>query len=170
MDFDLDLILEEPPGRRTYMSMSHQEACRRLDKLRKELLPCSREIMDGHRFEVFAAVERMLHILDVAREWGLVLLEEEERKLSESGSELECFLAMGIKTEALAKCSSMHNMFCAYDSSERSIWKDFIRYIYIRGVLMMNDGVSAQMAETVLLSLLPAEERRLFEKYQQHGE
>lgn len=167
---DSDLLPEKLAYTRAFMPMSYQEAYQRLDKLRKQLLPHSREVMVGHRFEVFAAVERMLHIIYVASKRGLAPLKEEEGKLLGSGSELECFLAIGIKTEALAACSSMSDMFCVYDSSGRSTWKDFIRYIYIRGVLMMTVGVSALMAKMVLFSLLPEEERRLFEKYQQHGD
>jgi len=147
--------------------MSNQEAYQRLDKLSKELLPHGREIMEEHRFEVFAAMERMLKVLHVAFTQGLLPLEKEGRRLAESDSELLHFLAAGIKTEALETCSSMYDMFCAYDSSERSLWQDFIRYIYMRGVLMMTTRMNLREAKLVLVTLLPVEDRRLFDKYQQ---
>ena len=149
------------------ISMSNEEAHQRLDELRKELLPHGREIMEERRFEVFAAIERMLKLLHVAFTQGLLPLEEEGRKLAESDSELLHFLAAGIRTEALEASSSMYDMFCAYDSSERSLWQDFIRYIYMHGVLMMITGMNLREARMVLVSLLPVEDRKLFDKYQQ---
>lgn len=162
-----DPVSERLSDGRLFMPMSNQEAYQRMDKLRRELLPHGREVMAEHRFEVFAAVERMLQILEVAHTWGLILLEEEGRKLAESDSDLAHFLAAGIKTEALECSCSMYDMFCAYDRSERSLWQDFIRYIYIRGVMMMTTGMNLGPAKLILLSLLPVEDRGLFEKYQQ---
>lgn len=167
LEVDASMASEVLSDGRLFMPMSNKEAYQRLDKLRKELLPHGTEIMVEHRFEVFAAIERMLRVLHVAYTQGLLPLEKEGRKLAESDSELEHFLAAGIKTEALETCSSMYDMFCAYDSSARSLWQDFIRYIYMRGVLMMTTGVNLRAARFMLVSLLPVEERKLFDKYQQ---
>lgn len=151
-----------------FRPLSDSEIYQKLDRLRRKILPHGEKIMIKHRFEVFAAMERMLQVLEVAAVSGLERLEIEGRRLAESDSELERFLAIGLDTEALEKWSSMYDMFQVYDGSKRCLWRDLIRYIYLRGVMMMTDGINSQMAKKILLSLLPEQERAFFEKYQRN--
>lgn len=166
-DQQFDVEFNHKPDR-LFRPMSDSEIYQKLDRLRKEILPYGEKIMAEHRFEVFAAIERMLQVLEIAAVFGLDRLEREGKKLAESDSELERFLAMGLDTGALENWSSMYDMFQIYDGSERCLWMDLIRYIYLRGVMMMTSGINSRMGKEIFLSLLPEQERILYEKYQRN--
>ena len=139
---------------------------RRLDNLRKEILPHGKEIMKEHRFEIFAAIDQMLSLLEIARVKGLEPLCEEGKRLLESDLESDNFIALGISEQAMIENCSLDIMLHNFDQALRDPAQDFIRYIYMRGMTMMLDGLNPVVGRTLFISLLPEEERVYFENHQ----
>lgn len=144
--------------------MTYQEAYKRLNIIRKEILPHSEEIMEEHRFEVFAAIERLYEVLDEAFHNGLSGLEREKKKIAEGGTDLEDILLEGMDECLFFDGKNTYRVFALYDKCERENWKDFIRYIYIRGVMMMTIGLGPDSAVRLLMSLLPDKDAEVLKK------
>ena len=139
--------------------LADQQTYERMEKLRKKILPYSRSVMTEHRFEVFAAIERVLQLADKASDVGMCGLEAERKELLESETELEQFLALGLDIDAIAENRSIYNMLDSFEESKGNLANDFIRYIYMGGVMLMLSGENSQKTKAVCLSLLPDEKK-----------
>lgn len=144
--------------------MTYAEGYKRLEQMRKEFLPQVGSVMKEHRFEVFAAIDRIYEILNAACFKGLSGLEKERKKIMEGDAELDKILLDGLDEDLMLELRNIHAMFVYYDKCERILWQDFIFYIYIRGVMMMEVGIKPAFAVVMLLSLLPEEDSHAMKK------
>lgn len=145
-------------------TMTYQYVYKRLDIIRKEILPHSEEIMAEHRFEVFAAIERVYELLHEAFKNGLTGVERERKKLVEDGTELEAILIEGLEEGLFFDGKNIYRTFVLYEEGDRIYWKDFIRYIYIRGIMMMTMGLKPEIAVLILMSMLPDKDEEVLRK------
>ena len=85
---------EKEETKQTSKPLENKVTYDRMEKLRKKVLPYGRSVMKEHRFEVFAAIERVIQLADKERDVGMCGLEAERKELMESEIELEQFLAL----------------------------------------------------------------------------
>ncbi len=137
---------------------------RRIQEIRQEILPYSSEVMEKSRLEVFNAMKQLLYVAEIARVLGLDPLCREGNRLAKSDSYLDRFLALELNEDSLA-WASLSAMFKEYDSFQGSVSDRFIMYVYMRGIDMIHNGVSAHGMEAVCNSMLPVEERQKFQTY-----
>ncbi len=136
----------------------------RMQEIRQEILPHSSEVMKKSRMEVFRAIKQLLCVAEVARVYGLDPLCKEGRRLAESDSHLDRFLALELNEDSLA-WASLSDMLKEYDSFQGSVSDRFIMYIYMRGIDMIHHGISAYAMTAICKSMLPVEARRQFCAY-----
>lgn len=138
----------------------------RLDGMRREILPHSKEVVREHRFEIFAVIERILQVEEIARVQGLDPFLAEGERLAAGENEWERFLARGLNAKVVADdVAVILEMIDIYEGSERNAVNDLRMYLCIRGAISILRGESALVIKDILLSCIPYEERKYFEKY-----
>lgn len=137
----------------------------KLNVIRRELLSQSQEIMKEHRFEIFGAIQQMIYILGRAQIEGLYAVEQEAKQLTNSTSCTEQFLGRSLQRITKMNIFLIEGMLEEYCSVQREYSEGLIMYIYIRGVMMMIKGENSRTCEAIFLSMLPIEEREIFQRY-----
>lgn len=163
---DVSDWLEESYGEETGEAALY----RRLSRIRMKLLSSSRQSMEKHRFEVFAAMGRILQLLAWAEEKGVDGILQQEEELKECQDEAVDFFVRGLE---LLRGKDKKWLALLTGEMERYVEdkqeKALLYYLYLRAVILIAQDTKGWIKREVLFSILPPEERSLYKKWKMQG-
>lgn len=133
-----------------------------LNAIRRRVLSVSASLVWEKKSEVFEALELIMNLLDLAHAKGIVALERQLVEMEIYGGDNEKFLSEIFSIGLSFKDSVLEEILKRYESRQRTPIDALICYIYLRGLLLLLEGVNKRTREQMLLSLIPEGERYVY--------
>ena len=108
------------------------------EELRREALKYAREALAGHRMQVYQAVETICQYSKIARQSGLLALEEYCENAEEADMPMAAFWKCAVLT--MTDSSHLEQLKQKISLEQYSGWQLYFGYLYFLGVCMIMEG------------------------------